>query len=147
MNKNNKKVFDFGAHSAIVDRLVAKQFSRSFMSNAKWRRLITTLDSVEPELQVIWKFVGSKNDGVRWSLPAIESMQEEYLDNRFWFGPLYYKEIEWLEIPLVAKPWGKENLPITYRDQDIEKVRKALEKSGRWSLEDTGTGLRIYGYR
>jgi hypothetical protein len=93
MTKPRSNVFDFVAHEQKVDKEIAKQFSASFMSNSKWRKLFALLDTVDTELQVIWKFVGAQNNGVRDTLPPLKALSETYLTDSFWFGPCYYKEI------------------------------------------------------
>jgi len=76
-------VFDFVEHDHKIDKLLKKEFSYSFMSNAKWRKLFSLLDSLVPEMQVIWKFVDSKNDGVRYGLPSLKALEDSYLNNQF----------------------------------------------------------------
>lgn len=147
MTRPDAKVFDFADHGSKVDKEIAKQFLSSFMSNAKWRKILSLLHAANPELQLVWKFVGSRNNGVRYGLPVPEAMSETYLTSRFWFGPCYYKEIEWLEIPLMAKPYGKEDLPITHKRQDVESLKSLLDRTGQWEVEVSPNGIRIYGHR
>jgi hypothetical protein len=101
---------------------------------------------VVPDFQVIWKFVGSRNNGVRYGLPSVESLGETYMDSRFWFGPAYYKEIEWIEFPRVGKPLGKEQLPATFFNQDTAFVLSELERIGQFHTEATELGFRLYGH-
>ena len=148
MKDRNNKVFDFVGHEVVVDKIVKREFTRAFMSNAKWRKLFVALDEATPQgAQVIWKFVGAKNDGVRHSLPPSPSLGERYLDDRFWFGPCYYKEIEWIEFPRVNKPYGREKIPGAHFDQDVEAIKSTLESIGAWELEATAIGYRVYGYK
>ena len=73
MSNPNSKVFDFVEHEVKIDKLIRRSFTSSYMSNAKWRKCIQLLNKVAPEIQDIWKFVGSENDGVRHSLPSNEA--------------------------------------------------------------------------
>ncbi|WP_139139033.1 hypothetical protein [Alteromonas confluentis] len=84
---------------------------------------------------------------MRYSLPTEGSLEQTFLNNRFWFGPAYYKEIEWLEFPRLGKPLGQENIPATHFEQDVNGVVEYLTKFGQWPLEDTPQGYRLYGHR
>lgn len=147
MSNPNSKVFDFVAHEIKVDKLIKQSFAASYMSNAKWRKCFQLLNEIAPNIQVIWKFVGSKNDGVRDSLPANEALEEKYLSSRFWFSPAYYKEIEWLEFPNVGKPYGKENIPGAFYEQNVAAVIEALNKIGQCHIVKTDLGFRLYGHQ
>lgn len=147
MSNPNSKVFDFVAHEIKIDKLIKRSFTSSCMSNAKWRKCFQLLNEVAPNIQIIWKFVGGQNDGVRSYLPADEALEEKYLTSRFWFGPAYYKEIEWIEFPKIGKPYGKENIPGTFFVQDVNSVVEALNKNGQWVLIETDLGFRLYGHQ
>ncbi|MCG7490383.1 hypothetical protein MHN79_12875 [Vibrio sp. Of14-4] len=147
MSNLNSNVFDFVAHEIKVDKLIAQSVVTPYMSNAKWRKCFRLLNEVAPDIQVIWKFVGSQNDGVRGSLPTNEAIGETYLSNRFWFGPTYYKEIEWLDFPELGKPYGKEKIPVAWFEQDVSSVVESLNKIGRWHIVKTDLGFRLYGYQ
>jgi hypothetical protein len=147
MSNTNNKAFDFVEHEIKIDKMIERLFDSSYMSNTKWRKCFALLSRVSPDLQVIWKFVGSKNDGVRHTLPPIESLEDSYLSSRFWFGPAYYKEIEWVEFPEVGMPYGKENIPGAFYQQDVAAVLVALNEIGQWCTEKTGLGFRLYGHK
>ena len=147
MSNLNSKVFDFVAHEIKIDKLIKRLFTSSYMSNAKWRKCFQLLNQVNPDIQVIWKFVGSQNDGVRHSLPTSEALEENFLSSRFWFGPAYYKEIEWLEFPNVGKPYGKENIPGAFLEQNVVAVIEALNEIGQWHIVKTDLGFRLYGHQ
>lgn len=147
MSSQNNKAFDFVAHEEKIDNLIKQSFSSSYMSNAKWRKCFQLLNDLAPNLQVIWKFVGSKNDGARHSLPSNEALTDRYLSSRFWLGPAYYKEIEWLEFPEIGKPHGKENIPGAFFKQDVVCVITALNEIGKWNIIKTDLGFRLYGYQ
>jgi len=144
--KKNSETFDFVEHEVKVDKLIKSNFSSLLLSNAKWRKCFAELDKTSPDLQVIWKFVGSKNNGIRHALPTVVALEEKYLSSLFWFGPCYYKEIEWLEFPEIGKPYGKERIPGAFYSQDIDKAKNALCSIGQWPIEETELGFRINGY-
>ncbi|MBT4865685.1 MAG: hypothetical protein HON53_11310 [Planctomycetaceae bacterium] len=147
------KAFDFVAHEDVIDKEIARSFSASFMSDTKWRKTFAVLDDVDAEriadreMQVIWKFVGSPNDGVRYKLPSLDAMHDRFLDSRFWFGPMYYKEIEWLEFPKIGIPYRREQIPGAHFEQDIEKVRIALQAIGKFQIEESALGIKLYGHK
>jgi hypothetical protein len=147
MRKPNNKVFDFVAHEIKIDKLIKHSFTTSYMSNTKWRKCLRLLNEVAPDFQVIWKFVGSQNDGVRDSLPTNEALEENYLTSGFWFGPAYYKEIEWLEFPRIGKPYGKEKIPGAFFEQNVSAVIDALNEIGHWHIIKTELGSRLYGHQ
>lgn len=146
MNRDNPKIFDFVKHEEKVDRLLRSSPFRAHMSNSKWRRAFEALDTTCPDLQVIWKFVGAKNDGVRHALPSIQALEERHLNSWFWFGPAYYKEIEWIEFPRMEIPYGKERVSAAHSAQDIESARHCLERIGHFRIVETDLGFRLYGY-
>ncbi|ROT95761.1 hypothetical protein EB809_18735 [Marinobacter sp. R17] len=147
MSKSASKVFDFVEHEKKIDKIIERSFESSYISNAKWRKCFAILDDISPDLQVIWKFVGSQNNGVRYSLPSIESLEERHLSSRFWFGPAYYKEIEWIEFPKVGKPYGKEDISGAFFHQDVATILAALNDIGQFYTENTDLGFRLYGHR
>lgn len=146
MNSHQSRVFDFVKHEEVIDKLIANGQFLPFMSNAKWRKVFEALEYTCPNIQVIWKFIGSKNEGVRDTLPPMAALEERYLNSCFWFGPAYYKEIEWLEFPQLLVPYGKEKIPGAHKKQDITLARACIERLGHFQIESTGLGFRLYGY-
>ncbi|OFC69596.1 hypothetical protein BFC18_17200 [Alteromonas confluentis] len=60
IGKMNNKVFDFVEHEIKIDKLIKNLFTVSYLSDAKWRKCFSLLNQAYPDLQVIWKFAGSK---------------------------------------------------------------------------------------
>jgi hypothetical protein len=152
MSYKNRNVFDFVEHKVLVEKEIARRFTASFMSNAKWRKLFLALDENWSELQVIWKLIWYKNDGVREGLPRMRAIESEYLNSYFWLGSMYYKEIEWIEFPWIEFP--RKGIPSFYKqvpaahwDQDIEAVRGTIESLGQFMLEESPLGFRLLGYQ
>ena len=116
------------------------------MSDSKWRRLFESLDSRGLGLhQVIWKFVGRDRE-FRSSLPSVDQLKESYVVD-FAFNDFPYKEIEWVEVPAVAIPYGWEQVPAKHSPQDLERVTQTLTDIGQFEIERRERGLRIYGWR
>jgi len=78
---------------------------------------------------------------------CVQSLEESYLSSKFWFGPAYYKEIEWVEFPEVGKAYGKEKIPGAVYQQNVATVFEALNKIGQWYTEETDLGFRLYGHK
>ena len=154
MSRVDSKVFDFVAHGIAVDKYVSRTFTASFMSNAKWRKFFEALDRIDNknavcnrDIQAIYKFVMSDNCTFRQSLPGINALSERYINGRCWIGPAYYKEIEWIEFPRTGKPYGMEKIPGAFFEQRIDFILNALNDIGRFQIEDTELGFRVYGYK
>jgi hypothetical protein len=144
---NNPKFFDFVKHEEVVDKLIAKENFLPLMSNSKWRKVFEALELTCPDIQVIWRFIGAQNSGNRDWLPPTVSLEDRYINNQFWFGPMYYKEIEWLEIPHILIPHGMEKIPGAHKQQDAYLAKDCIEKLGHFHIETTGLGFRLYGWR
>lgn len=140
------QIFDMKAHEARLDRLIARSFSASFMSNSKWRRLFSALSAPELEIsQLVWKFVG-RQLAIRGAAPDAECLGETIIRDTS-FSPFPYKEIEWIEIPRSHIRPGDEQLPFKHRTQDPEKAECMLAALGHFEMVRLPEGLRVYGYR
>ena len=140
----NARVFDFAKWEAKVDRIVEKRFTAYFMSNAKWRKLFTILH--KPELgieQLLWKYVDDELV-TRHPLPYFTFRRQLFSGPG---GEDYLKRIEWVEIPRLHIPPRWKQIPFKHRPQDVERAVKLLNMAGKFELERTNEGVRIYGYR
>lgn len=139
-------VFDMAAHEAKLDRLIAQLFSCSYMSNSKWRRAFSALASPSLRLrQLVWKFVG-RELAVRGAVPDAGCLSEMYVRD-VGFSAFPYKEIEWIDVPLMSIPRGSESIPFKHHRQDAEGARRSLEAVGKFEMVLLPDGLRVYGYR
>jgi hypothetical protein len=77
----------------------------------------------------------------------MRAIESEYLNSYFWLGPMYYKEIEWIEFPRKGIPSFYKQVPAAHWDQDIEAVRGTIESLGQFMLEETPLGFRLRGYQ
>lgn len=106
------------------------------------------LAAICPKAHAIWKFVGSDNKGVALTgLPEIDELEEAFINRQFWFGPRYYKEIEWLSFPKVINTRGFETVPSQNISQDTDFILSELMKIGHWPTEENDNGFIIYGHR
>lgn len=148
MKSISNKTFDFVNHEIEIDRLIRSQFSDSQMSNAKWKKLFRHLAVICPESHTIWKFVGSDNDGVALTgLPRIDELEETFINHQFWFGPRYYKEIEWLCFPNVVNKRGVKTVSTQHITQDTDLILSELMKIGHWPIVQNSNGFIVYGHR
>jgi hypothetical protein len=129
-------------------KAIKRSYVASFMSDTKWRKLFLALDRPELNLsQCVVKFVGVP-DAKTMDVPKRHALwpPHGYVDT-LQFGPVTLRSIEWIEFPraLMRKRYpgdaGVETL------QDIEGIRLALEKLGRFPLEDSPAGLRVIGHQ
>ena len=144
----NKNVFNFTKHSETVDKTIKQNFSISYMSNAKWKKVFKNLDAIdqeEPFLQVIWKFIDNEYEH-RHQLPFVSSLEDKYIDDYFWFGPLYYKEIEYIMFPKLHVPYEREQYPSLHKEQNIEKVKEQLNNIGEFKIKETEVGFKLLGH-
>ena len=68
------------------------------------------------------------------------------MSGQFWFGPRYYKEIEWVEFPDTNVPLGKENIPGAHKPQDIASTQVCIEALGSFQIAESALGIRVYGH-
>ena len=114
---------------------ITKSFSASFMSNAKWRKLLTLLaNSIylvnSPYLRdrYRWKFVDSEKI-FETPIIEVEELDENYIkDGRN--QPFIYREVEWLEI-------------VT---DDPKEITDELLKHGQFALDKSEKGFKIIAY-
>jgi hypothetical protein len=117
-----------------IDRII-KNFSASFMSNAKWRKLLALLanspyltNSTYGQSRYRWKFVDSERI---FETPVIEiyELDEKHIkegNNQ----PFIYREVEWLEV-------------VT---DHTKEITEELLKRGQFALDKSESGFKIFAY-
>jgi hypothetical protein len=142
---HRSRVVDMVEWEAKIDRIIAKRFSASFMSDSKWRRFFRVL--AQPDLsirQATWKFVDLETP-LRFGLPDTSEIESGWIHEPGGESP--FKRIEWVEITNVAIPHGWERIPQKHMLQDVNAATALLNEAGEFELERTETGVRAYGYR
>ncbi len=81
---------------------------------------------------------------IRTAPPTIKSFR---LIQAPYFVLPEYRDIEWLEIPAEIRWQAYENAPFSRTELDLSRVRGAPESVGKFELEQSEHGLRLYGYR
>lgn len=112
-----------------LDSIISRNFSASYMSSAKWVKILKAACSFYPDIRLMnYKLVYS--DEVKCTF---NEEYEEQIDHHWFNEPTIYKEIEWLEFPFE----GNSNL----NEFEIE-----INKLGKFQLVKTSTGIRLLGY-
>jgi hypothetical protein len=137
-----------------TDRIIAQRFTASFMSDAKWVRLLHALTGylpcMENQLQDThsWTLVRSCKVKLVWDDELIrdlniahQSYNYDYYDHaveamisgppRGWFD---YKEIEWIEF-------------LKDGQSNIDQIEAAIQAVGQFELEHSDQSLRLFAYK
>ena len=141
------KSFDLYKHEQKLDKTISSNYQYSFMSNTKWKKLFSALDI--PELifdQIILKKVNTDMPYRTW-VPQKDDLEDKWVSEGENEYSYFYKEIEWIEIPKIVKPYGYENIPFKHYIQDIELIKNILEEIGKFEIEITDIGFKIFGYK
>lgn len=140
-------VFDLSAYERQVDKEISRSFTEAYMSNAKWKRLFKVIDRSDIYLaQMLLKRVGMPTPYRTW-VPKSANLGDVWIEEGTNDCAYFYKEIEWLELLDVHRPGGWESIPAKHRAQDSLRAMAILSEVGKFEMERTSTGVRIYGYR
>jgi len=126
-----------------VDTLIKDTYKVSLMSNAKWDKAMEAItDLYEDGVALNYKIVYSDEifSTYIWTPDAKPFFKE----------PLFYKELEWIEIPSeYIGPVSRNNLKAGEKvhKQKIASVPEKLAKVGSFDIEANAIGVRIYGYK
>lgn len=126
-------------------RTVRRGYSASFMSNTKWRSVLTVLQNKKLGIrQLRIKFIDDDQEK-ELGLPSL-STPLEFMDT-VEFGPVPLISIEWMEIPKTVVFLPANNVPPEQYKQNLSDVRSALEDLGKQlNLLNSKNGLRIIGH-
>lgn len=118
--------------------------SASLMSDTKWRKLLSVLEAIPSIDRYFLKSIRGAAE-----VPGFGGLSGQaphaFMDTSH-FGPIYLREIEWLEFPaFVPRQVNGATLP-GGRHQDLDALRSALNEIGEFPIEETSRGLRIIGH-
>lgn len=125
---------------ARVDALIRERFSASYMSDAKWVRLLEALVELRPHVgacsvKLVWdeaprqmRIPSSSAFGFDYYRDAMEGMISG--EPR---GFYTYREVEWIEFPA--------------KGNDAEAIAGQIARAGKYELVSSETGLRLYAWR
>ena len=129
-----------------LKKIIKRKFSVSYMSNAKWRKVFIALDPLKLK-QAYWKFVDIEEE-FRDIFVEEDDLMEKFIgDCGLAGGPFAYRRIEWVEVPAIGINPQYENIPYMNFKQDIIKVENILKSLGKFEIEKTERGIRIYGHK
>jgi hypothetical protein len=124
-----------------LDKFVAEKFSASYMSNAKWLKLIEALTHELDQIHFRYKLIYS--DVIkRLTLDMAE-------DAPFIIEPIHYKEVEWIEFPTEYEDYkNPNNLKAGKRiyNQDLKTIEAILTKVGTFKLELSPEHIKLFAY-
>jgi hypothetical protein len=131
-----------------------KTYDNEFMNNSKWKRLFLTIFSnidLITHCEVI-DFFSSSIITLRTNSKNTEPEKYIYndcIDNILFETGEYavsYREIEYLEF---KKQWKNEEIGKqgNQKEQDTNKIKEIIKKTGQYEWEETDEYLRILGYK
>lgn len=125
-----------------IDEHVRKRYKYSFMSNAKWKKLLNALGDAFPCGCVArYKLIYGDEPG---------ELRFDQADEQFFAEPTLYKEVEWIEFPDEYEDWinpDNRKAGRTRKSQDLHRVASIIKSVGAFETEEHDGSLRIYGYR
>ena len=124
-----------------------QKYSHANMSDTKWRKLLSVIrDSGIKLANADVKFVDVEHTQPMTFNEHWPSVSTGSVIDTFEFGPVAFREIEWLEFPNVVKVSRPNKLPDKLINQDIMAMKTALDARAKFPLELNDNGLRIVGY-
>ena len=126
------------------------------MNNAKWKKCFLTVFSNIQFIKhcEIVDFFSNSIINTKTDLQDIEAEKyifDDFIDNFLFIIGEYsvsYREIEYIEFKKYWKeePLGRLLEPKTI-EQDTNKIKEIISKTGKYEWEETEKYLRIYGYK
>ncbi|MFC3192626.1 DUF6678 family protein [Marinicella sediminis] len=125
-----------------INKLIKSKFSASFMSDAKWDKLIAALcDRLADGFFVNYKLVyGEEVNSTYFDVPDFKP---------FFAEPILYKEVEWIEFPSEFEDCiSRDNLKAGNRlyKQDITAIEDFINALGQFKCVADDNKLRLYAY-
>ena len=138
------QVFDLEKYEKNIDKVISEKFSSRLMSNSKWQKLFSALDTKSIFIEQILLKKVSLEQPVLTYMPKTEDIETIWVSEGKNDCNYFYKEIEWIELLYRIK---KGQNPYTYLEQTIAAVEPILNSIGKFEIAHTESGLRIYGYK
>ena len=119
-----------------------ERFDASYMSNAKWEKLLTRLTYESEEIFFSYKLV--YDEDIRQNSIDLPD------DASFFIEPIIYKEVEWIAFPAIYEDFvSHNNLKAGKKayHQDIDRIEQIIHSLGQFLLERSEGSLKLYAYR
>ena len=121
---------------------IVKQYSVSYMNNAKWRKIFTAWAKSGIEIaQAEWEFIGTDHKEFHPLPRENELMERRFADGQF--QPFEYKWILAIRIPQKYKPISNVGFE---RKQDVNSLVDIAKNLGYFPVFETENGVEIIGY-
>lgn len=122
--------------------LAVERFQSTYMSDAKWSKLLDHLTDALGEIHFYYKLI--YNDEEKQSVIDLPDPAP------FFSEPIHYREVEWVEFPCIYEGYvSHSNLKAgrKYYSQDIDEIEKIIRSIGQFLLERSEGSLKLYVYR
>ena len=131
-----------------MDDIALKKYSRSFMSNSKWRKLFSIVNESNVSFtHCHWKLI-TESSSKKGHLPDFNSLGNDHVgDCGALNGPFLFKSIEWVSVPMKFSYKPYKGAPTSHKLQSIEHLVEQLDAIGKFEYEKSSEGLKIYGYK
>ena len=121
-------------------RKASAKFSRSYMSNTKWRKFFAILRELHLDFpHALWKFIDSPKVFDTWGLSGRQLGDYDGWTADGATPPVEYRFIEWIKV--VSEP---KNLQ---PDPQVTRLCEELLEQGKFETELAIDSFAIYGYR
>jgi hypothetical protein len=112
-----------------LDSVIARKFLVSHMNNSKWVKLLKSVAAFnEQSYNINFKLVHSDD------INSTQTEQyKEHVDNYWFFEPLIYKEIQWIEFSFEG-------------NDSLDELIEYLSGIAKFSIIRTETGYLVQGY-
>jgi hypothetical protein len=117
-----------------IEATIRETCSASLMSDTKWRKMFAAVAAIPSIKTYYLKSLRGAAEVRGFGAFGLQA-PHEFVDTPS-FGPIYLREIEWIEFPRVEQS----------AHQDIDGLQRALEAAGEFPIEETARGLRIIGH-
>jgi hypothetical protein len=105
------------------------------MSDTKWRKLVSALKTVPSVDHYFLKTIRGAAEEAGFGFLGLWAPHASI--DTFSFGPLYLREIEWIEFPSHVQQRANGATPPGGHCQDLDGLRRALDAIGKLPLEET----------
>lgn len=125
-----------------------KQYSCSFMSNTKWRKVFLLIKNNEIDFRfnTIWN--GPETVRETLSNCSEDAISSEYLkDGAVFGGPLIYKEILYVDIFKVEEHKSAKTGAIFLDETKFNKFQIEFNNMGKFNVIEFERHMRITGYQ
>lgn len=136
--------FRWTPHRDPYERAVAA-FKVSYMSNAKWRKVLAAVCTAELDIQrSVWKYIDGEHPVVYHAgMPPLHHILDTGVGDIAPIGPVEYKWIESIHFPRMWHPVPGVGYTVT---QDVAELKRLLMDTAQLHIEENEDGITLCGY-